>query len=73
MNLFIGKIVGFSLWFALCGDLINPAINSGSQSNQTINIDNLYACPRCRRNQPKGPKKGPTPPGPRSGPAGNFA
>lgn len=37
----------------------SPSMQTGSTK---FRDSNLYACPRCRRNQPKGPRKRPTPP-----------
>ena len=55
-----------TLCFVLCGDLISHESDIKSIFNSMTNIDNIYACPRCRRNLPKGPKKRPTPPDARS-------
>lgn len=66
MKFLISKLMALSC-LALCADFITP------ETNPPINIDSIYACPRCRRNQPKGPRKRPTPPGPRSDRAKNVS
>lgn len=62
MKFLLGKILMLSLYFALCSSFLPPE----TTCNLSQTVDSVYACPRCRRNLPKGPKKRPTPPGPRS-------
>lgn len=57
------QVLGLTMCFALCAELTGYEISTASLFNLKTNLDNIYACPRCRRIQPKGPKKRPTPPG----------
>lgn len=67
MKFILVKLAGvFLLLCTLCDSSSSyETYDKTRTSSPTINIDNIYACPRCRRNQPKGPKKKPTPPGSR--------
>lgn len=62
MKLLISNVIGLSLCLAVWGDLISPEAIFRASFNSSEIMDNSYACPRCRKNKPKGPKKRKTPP-----------
>lgn len=57
----------FSIGFTLCVSFLYETNQEFSFSHQTsvnsqFDTEEFYACPRCRRAEPKGPRKLPTPP-----------
>lgn len=62
MKLLISNVIGLSLGLAVWGDFISPETLYRASFNSSEIMDNAFACPRCRKNKPKGPKKRKTPP-----------